>query len=365
MAGKDCLRLATAGLGVVVLTTVMGMASKAYASCGSATCFIVNAGEAGTLPKGTLTTDLSYRYAALDSVPDGASGRIAAVSVDRRRIVLDEHKEFRSANQVYQMDINYGLTDRLTVEVTVPYLRKKHKHRIEVGEQPTAGADAGTGDPETWSDNGVGDIRLTGKYALLPTLRSLVVVGLGVEMPTGDYGSRNIEGQTQEPSLQLGRGAFGVVASVYQSYELIPHRLNQFSAVSYRHTFENSDQYQFGDEYILSAGLNLKATERLTFSGQFNYRYVVHDVFAGDLRQARTPGTPGAPDDPILLDARVLDRPVPNTGATILMFSPGLSVEVSRAASAYFFVQVPVAQDFNGNLEQDVSYLVGVSYRFN
>jgi hypothetical protein len=344
------------GLWAVVVVLSTGNEQEALASCGSATCFVVTAGEAGTVPKGTLTMDLSYRFAALDSPPDGASGRIAAASVDRRRIVLDEHKEFRSANQSYQLDINYGLTDRLTVELTVPYLRKKHKHRIEVGE-----TQGGAGDPETWGDNGVGDIRLTGKYALLPTIRSLVVVGAGVELPTGDNGARNIGNRTQEPTLQIGRGAFGIVGSLYQSYEIIPHRLNQFAAVSYRHTFENSDEYQFGDEYILSAGLNLKATERLTLSGQFNWRYVVHDVFAADLRQAQAVG----PGDPIILDGRVLDRPVPNTGATILMFSPGLSVGVSQAASAYFFVQVPITQDFNSNLEQGVSYLVGMSYQFN
>ncbi len=81
--------------------------------------------------------------------------------------------------------------------------------------------------------------------------------------------------------------------TIYQTYELIPHRLNQFSSASYRHTFRNNDGYQFGDEYMLNAGLNLVTTPWLVLTAQVNYRYLVHDNFSSSLLCNRLPiGTP-------------------------------------------------------------------------
>jgi hypothetical protein len=149
---------------------------------------------------------------------------------------------------------------------------------------------------------------------------------------------------------------------VYQSYELLPHRLNEFASFSYRHTFKNNNGYQYGDEYLLSAGLNLRTWEWLILTAQFNYRYLVHDTFSSSLFQAQDPSDPG---DPIPIDPLIRDRAVPTTGSTTLMFTPGFSVEVAPATSVYFYSQIPVARDFNNNLAQGVSYIVGVSHVFN
>ncbi len=82
-----------------------------------------------------------------------------------------------------------------------------------------------------------------------------MVLGFGGELPTGDTNHIDNQGQVLEPSGQLGRGQVGLVGSMHQAYELIPHRLNQFVYASYRHMFKNNDGYQFADEYILNAGL--------------------------------------------------------------------------------------------------------------
>ena len=160
----------------------------------------------------------------------------------------------------------------------------------------------------------------------------------------------------------LGRGQVGLIGSVYQTYELLPHRLNQFASVSYRHTFKNNNGYQYGDEYLLSGGLNLRTWEWLILSGQFNYRYLVHDTFSSSLFLANDPSSPG---NPIPIDPVIRDRPVPATGSTTLMFTPGFSVDVAPVTVLYFYTQIPVVRDFNNNLAQGVSYIVGVSYVFN
>ena len=69
--------------------------------------------------------------------------------------------------------------------------------------------------------------------------------------------ARDSGNRVLESSGQLGRGHVGLIGSIYQTYELIPHRLNQFAYGSYRHTFRNRDGYQFGDEFLFNFGVNL------------------------------------------------------------------------------------------------------------
>ena len=360
MRVKRGVRPVAVGLGAVM--ALMLLTGEAFASCGSAACFMVTGSEAGVQPKGKLSVDLRYSYAS-SGLADGVSGNVAAVEVEGaegRQIILNEHKEQRTISQFYVLDASYGLTDRVTVDVAVPYRKQKHTHVIGQGEAPD-----GLGNFESFTDNGLGDIRVMGKYSILPTLRNLVVLGLGVDLPTGDSHARNSQGALQEPTLQLGRRALGIVASAYQSYEIIPHVLNQFTSASYRHSVRGPNSYRYGDEYILSGGMNVKTLTIVTFTGQFNWRYAVHDEFTGTLAKAQDFNDPTFPDEPIVIDSEVKRRPVTNTGSTMLAFSPGISVAVTERATFYFHAQVPIARDFNGGLQQQTGFLFGVSTTLN
>ncbi len=345
-------------LALTLLVLISG-ASEALASCGSATCFLVIGSQAGASQKDTLTANLMYNYIPQGTLLPGTNGIIPGVDTDNRMMTLNEHREIRTINQFYTLDLNYGVTDRFGLELTVPYRVISHRHIAELGSLDTGGQ----GTPELFTDNGLGDVRLTAKYNVLSSLRNIFVFGFGVDLPTGKNSSQsNIPGSTQEPTLQLGRGQVGLVGSVYQSYELIPHRLNQFASFSYRHTFKNNKGYQYGDEYLLSGGANIRTWDWLILIGQFNYRYLVHDTFSSSLFLAHSPDAPGDPDP---IDTAIKDRPVPTTGSTTLMFSPGFNVDVGSATSVYFYSQIPVVRDFNNNLAQGVSYIVGVSRVFN
>jgi hypothetical protein len=67
----------------------------------------------------------------------------------------------------------------------------------------------------------------------------------------------------------------------------------------------------------------------------------------------------------ILLDGNIIDRKVPTTGSTYLAYSPGILLNLWGYASAYFIAQIPVARDFNGNLEQQLSFVGGITKTFN
>lgn len=332
-------------------------ASGAHAACGATSCFVVIGSQQQIPQKGLLTINGFYNYTPQATLLEGTNGVIPAVDQDRRRLILDHHREIQTITQTYTLDLNYGVTDRVGLQLTVPFLNRNHLHIDGLGEKGVMGE----GEQSRFYDNGLGDIRLTAKYNMLPTLRSVLVMGFGVELPTGKTRSRADNNQVQEAPLQLGRGNAGLIGSIYQTYELIPHRLNQFAFASYRHTFRNNDGYQFGDEYLLNAGVNLVTVPWFVLTSQFNYRYLTHDNMSASLRQSLSPGGPGAPDDPIVVDPLIRDRRVPNTGSTFLAYTPGFLINIGETTQLYFFSQIPVARDFNNNLAQGVSYVFGVT----
>jgi hypothetical protein len=359
--GTTLKRLKIAGswaLALALLVLIAG-ASDALASCGSAACFLLTGEEGAVQLEGKLSVGLTYAY-TISKLQSGTSGFVTSVDQEARQLVMNEHAEHRTILEVTTLDVNYGLTNNLTLELLVPYKHIKHTHIIERGSPPT-----GAGEYEAFQDAGIADIRVNTKYSFLPTLRSLMVVGLGVDLPTGNSHATNINGNLQEPTLQLGHRSWGIAPSIFQSYEIIPHVLDQFARVSYQHSFTGPNSYRFGDVYVVSGGLNYKTLKILTLTGQFNWRYAVHDEFTGSL--ARVPEITDVglfPGPPIVLDPEIKRRPVPNTGGTTLAFSPGISVQVRDQLRAYFFAQVPVVQDYNGGLVPDVSYLAGLSMSF-
>ncbi|MEO5865406.1 MAG: transporter [Nitrospiraceae bacterium] len=320
------------------------------ASCGSVSCFVVIGSQQQVPVAGLLTVNAIYNYTPMEA-PPGQGGSIPFSDQGNRMLTLASlnASQIRTLMRTATLDMNYGLTERFGLQVTLPY---KHV---------TSDAQIGGLNPVPYSDKDLGDIRVALKYNVLPTLRTMVVLGLGVDLPTGDYGQQVQGGSLAESTLQIGRGNFGLVPTIYQSYELIPHRLNQFALASYRHTYKNSDGYKFGDEVNLSAGLNiipLEQTPWFVLTQQVNYRWMQNDSMDAALFQFNPGGAP------ILLDPAIKHRAIPTTGSTYVAYSPGIMLNLWDYASFYFIAQIPVMRDFNGNLEQQRSYVFGFSKSF-
>ena len=349
-----------------VLSAGLAASPSAHAACGAVTCFVVIGSQQQVPQAGLLTFNSIYNYTPMRLL-DGTSGIIPAINQDQRRLILDHHQETRTITQTMTFDLNYGITDRFAVQVTIPYLWRTHRHMDALGE----GGDNGNGEPVHFGDNNVGDMILTAKYNILPTLRSMLVAGFGVQLPTGSTQTKDSQGHVMESPTQLGRGNVGLIGSLYQTYELIPHRLNQFSYASYRHTFRNNDGYQFGDEYNLNIGANLVTLPWLVLMGQVNWRYLTHDNISASLEQSAPTGNGGGVD-PAVVDALIANRRVPGTGSTYLAFSPGFQVSLeglidsplTKMTSVYFYSQIPIARDSNNNLAQGTSFIFGLTKSF-
>ena len=355
-------------LSLAVVVFSWPVVQQAQASCGAVTCFVVIGSQQQVPVAGILTVNALYNYTPM-RVLDGTNGVISAVDQANRQMILDHHQETRTITQQATLDLNYGLTERFGLQLTLPYMWRTHKHIDGLGEDGTNGE----GEPVNFSANGIGDMRVGLKYNVLPTLRSMVVLGLGVYLPTGNTHAHDSAENVMESPTQLGRGQVGLNPTIYQTYELIPHRLNQFASASYRHTFRNNDGYLFGDEYLLNAGLNLVTTPWLILTGQVNYRYLVHDNFSSSLSRSATPADgAGFPGEAIVIDPNIMNRAVPNTGSTYYAFSPGFQVGLGQLiesnwtnmTSLYFFAQIPFERDSNNNLAQGTSYIFGLTRSF-
>jgi hypothetical protein len=365
-AGMRATLIAT--LVFIVVTGAVAVAPRALASCGAVSCFVTIGSQQQVSQEGLLTMNAIYNYTPMRVIP-GTSGIIPGVLTPERQLILDHHQETRTITQSASVDFNYGITERLGLEITVPYMWRTHHHIDGLGEDGVNGE----GESTTFSSDGLGDIRVGLKYNVLPTLRSMVVVGFGVYLPTGVTNANDSTGVLMEPTTQLGRKQFGLNPTLYQTYELIPHRLNQFSFMSYRHTFENSNGYQFGDMWELNGGFNLVTVPWLVLSTQFNYRYMVHDTFNSSLWRSATPAdAPDFPGEPVVIDPNVRNRRVPTTGSTFLAFTPGFQLSLggmidsawTRMTSVYFYSSIPISRDSNNSLAQGTSFVFGLTRSF-
>lgn len=339
-------RLISFGLCFVSLSLFsISTASKAFASCGSGNCFLVTDASEGITSPGQMTLDISYRYIPMDDFQKGSSstGEVLTPKVDfeNRLIENDHHREVRTLNELLQVDIGYGVTERFTVQLAIPLINNRtHEHYDGI----SATNATGTFTREDGS-SGIGDIRLIGRYAPVVTTRHLVVVVGGIKFPTGEYKLFNAEGSINEPTVQPGTGSLDYLLSVFYDYQIRPHKLDSFISASYQITTENDLDYEFGDQTLLNIGLNylLESEKKITVSGQLNFRQADRDVFE------TTTGGAG----------------VPATGSISLHFTPGIRIQSSDNLSLYSFLQLPIYQYVNEeNVVSRFGLVLGATYTF-
>ena len=226
------------------MITPMAWPASVSASCGSVSCFVVIGSQQQVSPAGVITMNLSYNNTA--SAPgSGGANTIPFANQQTKQLILGNAQvnQLDTRVQTATLDLNYGLTDRWGLEVMVPY-----KWVSSTGQ-------FGAGTTSNFSDAGIGDVMGKVKYNVLPTLRSMLVLEMGVFFPTGDYDQTGANGQLAESTLQVGRGAWGFAPSFYQTYELMPHRLNQFLQGAWRYNLRNERRVSIRSRVCLERGV--------------------------------------------------------------------------------------------------------------
>lgn len=333
------------GISILSLAGFLGFfpLSEAWASCGSGNCFLVTGGE-GVSSSGQMTLDISYRYIPMDDFQRGSSGAPEAltpkVDFENREIEGRHHREIQTINELLQVDIAYGVTERFSLQVAIPLINNRtHEHFDGV-----SATDPGEFTRQDGA-SGIGDIRVMGKYAPIIKTRHLFVVGGGVKLPTGEYKLSNAEGNINEPTIQPGTGAYDVLFSFFYDYQIRPHQLDAFFSGNHQLTTKNDLDYEFGDQTLLNVGFNylLEGERKVTLSSQLNYRHAERDHF--DTVNGR--------------------QGVPSTGGDWLNFTPGIRAQASDRLSLYSFLQIPVYQYVNEeNLVPRYGLVLGATYVF-
>jgi len=324
---------------LISIVYMLNLISFAEASCGSSNCFLHTGSQEGTTGKGSFVVDLSYRYIPQENKKSGSSGTsevlVPKVDFANKEIEADHHRELKTINKLAQLDLSYGLTEKITLSLNIPFFNDRlHEHDDGV---TSANPDGEFTNQD--GSTGFGDVTLVAKYALLQTTKHLFVGGAGVKFASGEYELNNSEGNINEPTLMPGTGSYdGIISGLY-NFSFIPNRLNLFASLSHRFTTENSLDYLFGDSTFVDGGVNYTLTDKVNVSAQINARIAGRDKY--------------------------LDADVPSTGGEFVFFTPGVRLTASQNLSIYSHVQIPIHQRVNeDNLVADYGFLMGLSYGF-
>jgi outer membrane putative beta-barrel porin/alpha-amylase len=316
---------------------MFNLVSLAEASCGSSNCTLIRGSQSGLAEKGRFVVDLSYRYIRQTDKRKGSSDfngnvDVAKVEFETGSIEPEHHRELRTINELAQLDISYGITEKFTLSLKVPFLNdRRHEHFDGLPASPEFTNQDGS--------DGFGDITLLAKYAVWQTTKHQLVAGAGVKFATGDFKLLNSEGEINEPTIMPGTGSNDPIISLLYSFALIPNQLSFFASASHRFTTENTLDYEFGDSTFIDGGANYRLNEKINLVLQVNTRISRRDEFLG--------------------------MDVPNTGVTFINLTPGVVLTASENVALYTHVQIPIYQRVNEvNLVPNFGIMAGISYGF-
>jgi hypothetical protein len=311
--------------------------SGAHASCGGANCFLVTGTQEGMVQAGGIVVDLSYRFVPMDQPQTGseksAEALVPAIDFETGTIEPDHHRELRTNNELVQLDVAFGVSDRTSVAIAFPLINNRLHEHVDL-----------EGGTETFSSNtysGFGDLRVMVRRNFHHSLRHLFIGGFGIKTPTGEYKLRDpVEGVITEPGVQPGTGSWDPIATAFYAYQIRPRAFDWFVGGSVQYTTENDLDYRFGETVILNTGVDYQIARGgrdITLSAQINARNAPHDEFSG--------------------------QTVPSTGGTWIYFTPGVRVATSERTSLYAHVQLPVYQRVNeSNIVPRYGLMMGVSH---
>jgi hypothetical protein len=307
----------------------------AHASCGSSSCPIdLHALQFG---EGKFSLDLSFQYIDQDQPRIGSRrAQIGAIPSD--------HDEIRTINRLATLQLNYSLSERFQMAVTLPYVSRSHVH-----------FDAENARNERWNFADFGDAAVQGRVRLFvsdaPEHSSLWLTG-GVKLPTGTRCEIGSTGEDAEVTIAPGSGSTdallgvtyhsGVVRNTALQGELghttlIPY----FVALNARMNGRGTNDYRRGHEVQLNAGTEYPLTSAIHLLGQINSRIVAKDA-VGQTNENRD-----------------------LTGGQYVYLSPGVRVLLASKTSIYGFVQLPIYQHVNGlQLTSKANYVAGIRKSF-
>jgi hypothetical protein len=287
-------------------------------------------GASGLVGRGSFQVDLSYRHTDMSTRLEGTSSTDAVV---RPKVYLEEgviipgyHEDQEGTDSFFQVDAAWGLAASTTVFASLP-VSVHRNYRIGHGGTETS-----------YNVHGLGDLVIGARQALVRRPAQVVVVSLGVELPTGvNDRIDSYDSTILDPTLQPGTGSGDVITALQWS-RLGPGRTEvAVSGTLQLNTF-NDYAYRFGHQAIaaLTVGRPLGR-----FTPSLQVKLVTQDR------------------------SRLEEDDVPSTGGTFVYVNAGLRFRSADGFGTYAHLLVPAYRRVNdAQLAPRFSILFGISKAF-
>lgn len=228
----------------------------------------------------------------------------------------EDGRESQWQNSV-QAIINHGISNRVMLMVTVPY----SFNRISSTEETVRSQ--GIGDPE---------IMLMAHLGSWFNQRIAIAVTGGARVPLGEDQKKNNAGELLDQHGQIGSGAwagiFGLQATMGTA--LLP----LFLSGSYQVNGRNDHEFCYGNVWRFNLAGQRALGTAIDLIGEINGRSARHDDIG--------------------------DRVDPNSGGTVVYFSPGVRVNLTQNLSLRGQVQIPFIEDLHGVQDEGTNFRGGL-----
>jgi hypothetical protein len=274
--------------------------------------------------------DLRHDFVNQDDLRSGTR------SVDRGAIAFpnDEEIQQKTVNRFTTLTVDDGFAEDWGLTLQVPWIDRYHT--------TIAGGDTAV---STSDFHQLGDARAMLRYTGFARASDWGLQ-VGLKLPTGQSGENFVAGpQTGQPldrGLQPGTGSTDLVLGAFRFGTVGDPKTSAvewFGNAQAQFPIAHDHAFRPGNVYSLSAGLRYAGLSTVSPQAQINVRF--------DGRES------GSASD------------APNSGSTLVDFSPGASWAATPRLSLYAFAQVPVYQRVNGlQLEPRWSLSAGAHVTF-
>jgi hypothetical protein len=270
--------------------------------------------------------DVRYDFFEQDQLRSGTD----SVSPGDFTFPADREVQQYTINRNYTFALDYSPSKDWGLTAILPWFDRAH-----------ATIAAGDTEISTSHDTGISDLRLMARYDGFDAQHS-TGIEFGIKLPTGqftsDFESGPQQGQLLDRGVQLGTGTTDALIGVYNFGGLTPD-WGYFAQALLQQPLDSREQFRPGTGVNLNLGIRYNASTTWVPQLQINARV-----------EKREEG--GQAD-------------IPDSGATLVYLSPGITWNISRRFSAFAFVQVPLYQRVNGlQIEATQLASLGLHYHF-
>ena len=311
-----------------VATLLLAAASADALACSACGCTL-NADWAtqGLTSRTGVTADLRVDWFNQDDLRSG-TGRVNRAALP---LPNDEEIQQHTINGNATFTLDYGLDENWGVTLMLPWLDRRHTTIAE-----------GDTDISSSRSSSIGDVRVLARYMGLSEDKDWGLQ-FGLKLPTGDshgvdFDAGPQQGQMVDRGLQPGTGSTDLLVGAFK-FGALGETADWFGQALLQIPVASDRAFKPGVGANLTAGVRYRGLGAVVPQMQFNSRI-----------EKRETGS---------------EADTPNSGATLVYFSPGATFNVSEKTSVYLFGQVPVYQRVNGmQLEPKWSLSAGVHAAF-